>query len=162
MVGKRVPKAGDVQNFISTIGQIHEDLKPSTVQLTSEQRRRTLKMRTGGDEIVRIILNQAEKAGLKIAAASIEDVRRDMTLIARLKPLEEALDELRERVHDTILEAQSEAWTAATTYYSSLTRMARGDGTLERALEPAAEFFAIGPRRAKNNAENTAPPSPAS
>jgi hypothetical protein len=58
-------------------------------------------------------------------------------------------------VRDTLLQAQSEAWRATTTYYSSLTCMSRGDGALERALEPVVEFFAIGRRRARNNADIT-------
>jgi hypothetical protein len=150
MVGKYVPGPGETQSYVTAIRQIHQDLEPFTVRLTRDQRRHTLKMRTGGEEIVRIVMNQAEKVGLTIAIASTDDVRRDLELLERLEPLQEALDEVRQRIADTILEARSEAWTATLTYYSALVRMARGDGNLERALEPVVAFFAIGPRHARN------------
>ncbi len=149
MVGHHIPTLAEVKKDVKTLTGIRAKLAKSTVKLTSEDRRRAVKMRTGGEEVVRIIMGLAERTGLSLTKASVEDVRRDMTLVERLKPVLEEVEELRSILADTILEAESEAWAATQTYYSSLVRMQSGDGHLESALAPVIDFFSTGRRFSK-------------
>ncbi len=77
----------------------------SLVRLTTEDRKRAPKMRAGAGEIVRLVLELAEKMNLNVTKASVADVRRDVLVAERLKPLKAVVDELQELLDDTILQA---------------------------------------------------------
>ena len=99
--------------------------------LSAEEQAATVKMRIGGDPIV----------------ADIAKLTKDLTLAQRLRPLASAVEQLSQRLSDTVLEAQSECWWAATAYYTSLCRVADADPVLEAALRPIIDFFAVGRRK---------------
>ena len=71
----------------------------------------------------------------------------DLTLAQRLRPIASAVDQLNQRLSDTLLEAQSECWWAATAFYTSLCRVAGADPALKAALKPIVDFFATGRRK---------------
>jgi hypothetical protein len=75
-------------------------------------------------------------------------VERD---IEQLPPLSSAIQGLQRRVDDTVLEAQSECWWAATALYTALARASGAEPKLEAALEPIIDFFSVG-RRTKTSA----------
>jgi hypothetical protein len=72
----------------------------------------------------------------------------DLLVAQRLRPLADAVKSVQQRLDDTVLEAQSECWWAATAFYTSLSRMMDADAKLEVALKPIIAFFAIGRRKA--------------
>ena len=80
-------------------------------------------------------------------------MKADLLLAQRLRPLsvevEVEAEALRQRLDDTVLEAQSECWWAATAFYTALSRMIYADPRLEAALGPIIEFFAVGRRKVK-------------
>ena len=59
------------------------------------------------------------------------------------------MEALSQRVADTILEAQSECWWAATEYYTALDGLSRTDPAIKTALQPVYDFFATGRRKPK-------------
>lgn len=146
-VGNAVPSEKLIHGLVEELSSLEEKVKKFTVELTAEERKVTTKMRTGGEPIARLVGELAEANGVTLPKISVEGMRADLLLIERMKPLQTALDNLSQRVADTILQAQSEAWWAATAYYTALTRMAAADARLERSLKPAVEFFAIGRRK---------------
>jgi len=68
--------------------------------------------------------------------------------------------QLLRRLEDTVTNAQSESWWAATALYTALARVAVASPELQAALRPVVEFFAIG-RRKKTPAPVTPPKPPA-
>ncbi len=84
-------------------------------------------------------------------------MQRDLELAKRLKPLLVRVERLRQTIADTITEAQSEAWWAATAYYSALARVSKGDRKLSGALEPARKFFQTGSRGEKTDPQAQPP-----
>lgn len=146
-VGNVVPSEKVIKGLVEQLSTIEEKVTAFTVELTTEERKATTKMRTGGEPIARLVGELAEANGVALPKISVEGMRSDLQLIERMKPLQAALDDLSQRVADTILQAQSEAWWAATAYYTALSRMAAADAKLERSLKPAVDFFAIGRRK---------------
>ncbi|WP_437765507.1 hypothetical protein WMF27_29575 [Sorangium sp. So ce281] len=158
-VGNNVPSEKVIQGLVEELSSLEEKVKKFTVELTAEERKATTKMRTGGEPIARHVGELADANGVTLPKISVEGMKADLLLIERMKPLQAAVDDLAQRIADTILQAQSEAWWAATAYYTTLSRMAAADAKLERSLKPAVDFFAIG--RRKKPAEQPADKKPA-
>nr|HEX4316270.1 hypothetical protein [Kofleriaceae bacterium] len=119
------------------------------MKLSPEQRRAALKMRQGGEYIVRLVARLVEKYGITLPDISIEDMVKDLELAESLEPLQAAADIYAASLGDTILQARSECWQAATTFYTTLSRIADANLEVAAELQPAIEFFAHGPRVAK-------------
>ena len=133
---------------------IQKKIAKFTVSLTSEERVGSAKMRTGGEGVVEAVGQLAEQHEIALPQITVEGMTADLTLAQRLRPLAEAARRLSQRVDDTILTAQSEAWWSATAFYTTLARVAAVSPTLQEALRPIVDFFAQGPRK------KTPPPTP--
>ena len=141
-VGSVIPSDQDIQRLVKDIESVAGRMQKYTLTLSAEQRRRTTKMRTSGERIVGLVGDLAKQHEVSLPRISVEDMQDDLTLAQRLAPLARALESVSQAVADTILQAQSECWWAATAYYSALTRLSDADPQIERALKPAVEFFA--------------------
>ena len=109
---------------------------------SDQERQRTTKMRAQGERIVEMVGDLATRNEVSLPRISVEDMKNDLTLAQRLAPLAQALESVSRTVEDTILQAQSECWWAATAFYTALSRLSDADAQLEGALKPAIEFFA--------------------
>ena len=108
---------------------------------------RLLKMRTGGEPIVADIAKLASDHGITLPQITVDGMLADLALAQRIRPLASAIAQLNQRLSDTVLEAQSECWWAATALYTSLLRVSSGDPVLAAALKPIVDFFAVGRRK---------------
>lgn len=102
----------------------------------------------GGEKIALLLAELATKHGVTLPKISVEEMKADLTLASRLSSLAADVHAYAQRLDDTSLEANSEAWWAATAFYTALARMAPADPALQSALAPAVEFFAVGRRKA--------------
>ncbi len=152
------PSARELVTWVQLLEELDTGLERYTLVLTKEDRRRTRKFRMGTESVAQTVAKLAMQAGLNVAKASVEDMLSDIELAKKLRPLLTVLDRLRTRVNDTILQAESDAWSALTVYYSSLRHVGRGDPRVESALKPAADFFGRGKKRPKKDAKKTAKP----
>lgn len=148
-VGGTIPSEKEIDALIADIIDVETRVKKYTVLLTKSERGATTKFRKGGQLIVGTLAALAEEHGIKLPKITTEGMKADLLLAQRLRPLADAVDALQQRLDDTVLEAQSECWWAATAFYTSLSRMIDADPKLEAALQPIIEFFAIGRRKAK-------------
>jgi hypothetical protein len=142
-----VPSEADVAKLLAALADVKKQLGAFCVTLTKEQRKSAVKMRPGGEAVASLVGKLAADRGVSLAGASVDDMKADLALASRLRPLETAAGEVWQLVADTMLEAKSEAWWAATALYGSLVRTAPADAQLEAALQPAVDFFALGRRR---------------
>ncbi len=145
-VGSVIPSEQEIEKLVKEVEGLTAKLAKFTVSLSADERQRTLKMRARGEPVVALVGDLAARHQVALPRISVEDMRGDLALVQRLQPLARELDHLSQRIADTILQAQSECWWAATAFYSSLARMSDADPDLERALKPAVEFFARGRR----------------
>ena len=147
-VGNDIPSEKDIQQMVKEIEGVGDKLKKFTLLLSAEERQRTTKMKTNGEPIVDLVGGLAQQHQVGLPRISVDEMQDDLTLAQRLVPLQVALENIAQRIADTILQAESECWWAATAYYTALTRLADADPELERSLKPAVEFFAK--RRGRN------------
>ena len=149
LVGDYVPSEAEIEKLVKEVEAIQTKLEKYCVSLTADDRQKAIKIRTGGRTIVSLIGTLLEKHGVILPDVSREAMNADMELAERLAPLAAALGAVNQLVDDTILEAHSEAWWAATAGYSTLQRMASQTAGLGAALAPAVEFFRLGKRKPK-------------
>jgi hypothetical protein len=141
-LGSVIPSDEDIQTLVKDIESVGTKLEKFTLMLSAAERRQTTKMRANGERIVELVGDLAVRHELALPRISVVEMKDDLTLARRLAPLEQAIAHLSQTVADTILQAQSECWWAATAFYTALTRLSDADPELEAALKPAVEFFA--------------------
>ncbi|MEP7121425.1 MAG: hypothetical protein ABJE95_10965 [Byssovorax sp.] len=148
-VGGTIPSEKEIDALRADIQSVETRLKKYTVLLTKQERGATTKFRKGGELIVGTLAVLAEQHGIKLPKISAEGMKADLLLAQRLRPLAVEVEGLKQRLDDTVLEAQSECWWAATAFYTALSRMIDADPKLEAAMGPIVEFFAVGRRKVK-------------
>jgi hypothetical protein len=141
-IGDVMPSDQEVQHLLADVQNLAARIEKLTVTLSAEERQRTTKMRGQGERIVEMVGDLATRNEVSLPRISVEDMKNDLTLAQRLAPLAQALEGVSQTVSDTILQAQSECWWAATAFYTALSRLSDVDAQLEGALKPAIEFFA--------------------
>ena len=141
-VGSVIPSEQDIQKLVKDVESVGAKIQGFTLMLSAEERRHTTKMRANGAQVVELVGGLAQRHEVSLPRISVEDMKDDLALAQRLAPLEQAIARLSQMIADTILQAQSECWWAATAYYTALTRLSDADPHLESALKPAIEFFA--------------------
>ncbi len=146
-VGQNNPTSKDVQALIDELRALRKKTEKYTVSLTTDDRRSMGRLRPGAEAIVAALGTLAAKQELKLPKISLQGMKDDLDLQAILTPLLAELQSLTQRIEDTVVEAQTECWWAATAYYTALNRMSAADAELADALKPATEFFATGKRR---------------
>ena len=147
-VGGIIPSEKEIDALIKDIKDVETRVAKYTVLLTKGERGATTKFRKGGELIVGTLAALAEEHGITLPKISTAGMKADLLLAQRVRPLADAVDSLQQRLNDTVLEAQSECWWAATAFYTSLSRMMDADAKLESALKPIIDFFAVGRRKA--------------
>ena len=141
-VGNVMPSDQEIQRLLKDVQNLAARIEKFTVTLSAEERQRTTKMRAQGERIVEMVGDLATRNEVSLPRISVEDMKDDLTLAQRLAPLAQALEGVSQTVSDTILQAQSECWWAATAFYTALSRLSDADAQLEGALKPAIELFA--------------------
>lgn len=147
LVGQTIPSEKEIDQLIAQIQAIEGKVEKYTTLLSVAQRKATTKMRSGGDLIVPQLGTLATAHGVTMPGISVDGMLADLTLAERLKPLATAAGGLKQRLDDTVLEAQSECWWAATALYTALARATGASPALETALKPIIAFFAVGRRK---------------
>ncbi len=148
-VGTKVPSEKDIQKLVDDLKALQAKIEEYTITLTSEERQATSKMRIGGEGVVEAIGGLATEHKLSLPEISVDAMNADLLLAKRLRPLATAAAALAQRLDDTILQAQSECWWAATAFYSTLARLSGANADLQAAIKPVVDFFAVGRRKPK-------------
>lgn len=148
-VGSKVPTEKEIQKLVDDLKALQAKVEEYTISLTTEERSATTKMRTGGEGVVGTIGTLATDHKISLPEISVDAMNADLLLAQRLRPLAAAAGAFAQRLDDTILEAQSECWWAATAFYTTLARVSGANATMQAALKPVVDFFAVGRRKPK-------------
>jgi len=146
-VGQNVPSEEKIQQLIDALVNVHELLAEFSTDLKDEERRRLVRWRPGGEEMLNLMAALARKYKLALPGVEVAGMEADLLLSKRVARLEMTADTLSRRIEDTRLCALSEGWWAATAIYTALCRTAESNVTLAQELKPAIEFFALGRRK---------------
>lgn len=147
-VGSDVPTEKQVKALIQKVNDLHDEIEKFTIKLTVDERRHQLRFRPGGEPIVALLGELSTKYGIALPDMPVEGMIDDLTLAQRLAPLASAVNLLGERLDDTLSQARSEAWQAATGNYSVLLRVSAANASLASEIAPAKSFFG---RKAKGS-----------
>jgi hypothetical protein len=117
--------------------------------MTAEDRRRTVKVRKGGEKYIPKLARAAVASGVTPSGYSIDEMTASAALVQKLEPLEETLTTLLKLVQDARVRASGATWDTATLVYSMLKPVAARDGKVATAILPVKAFFATGKRGSK-------------
>lgn len=146
-VGNKVPSEQLAEKWLTVINQLKDEMAPYGVSLTPDDRKHTLKFRPGGESIVQKIGGVVRKHEVSLPGITADGMDADLLLTQRMKPVRDAAELLFQFTDDTILEAGSECWYAATAYYTSLSRMVSSFPDIKTVVAEVASFFATGRRK---------------
>jgi len=148
-VGDPLPGEAEVGKLVTDVHTLRTKAEKFCVALTADERKKAVKFREGGDAIVALVGKLLDEHGVTLPDVTRDGMTADVQLARRIEPLRASVASLLQLLDDTILEAESEAWWAATASYTALARMSKGNARLEADLRPAVEFFRLGKRNPK-------------
>lgn len=131
----------DQQAVLAAIQTIREKL-PFLIDLMTEERRTILRMGDGSRAFVSQALEVAsQNTDILPRAFDVEEMRKDVELLAALSPVMVALAQLNELVDDTFMEVGSEAYAAALAVYQYVRAAGKG-AAFDNALDTLGQRFA--------------------
>jgi hypothetical protein len=148
-VGDKLPTPKQIAKALEAIREARKVLEPFVISLSSEERKRLVRFRPGGEMVVDKVAALASERNVSIPGISVQAMQADLELARALAPIANELEKLTAEVDDTVQEAEAECWWAATAFYSTLARTQAADRKLEAELKPVVDFFAIGRRKKK-------------
>jgi len=114
--------------------------------MTTVERRRAVKVRTGGEKYIPLLVTLAAKYAITSPVHAVGEMADLLEQVQKLVPLQSQMMLLLKVVEDSIIQTNGDMWSAATFVYSVLKRMAKRDGSIALAIEPLAELFAPTPK----------------
>jgi len=141
-VGSKIPTEEQISGWLTKIKQLQQEITPFGVGLTPDERRHTLKFRLGGEPIVHGLAAAVRNHDVALPGVTADGMEADLTLAQKLKPVRDAAESLYQFADDTILEATSECWYAATAYYTAFSRMVSSFPDIKALVSEVALFFA--------------------
>jgi hypothetical protein len=141
--------AAAAQQAVATLVSAEATLGVGDSPLTSGDKRRSTKLRKGGEKYVAQIGDLAQKYQLETTAMQVLTM---LTLLGKATALRPVLDQLTifaKHITDTVFAAQSQAWDMALQYYAMLQRRAKTNGDLATSLQPIADFLSYRHRSTK-------------
>jgi hypothetical protein len=131
----------DQQAVLAAINTIRQKLS-FLIDLTPEERRTILRMGDGSRAFVSQALEVAsQNTDILPRSFDVEEMRKDVELLAALSPIMVALAQLNELVDDTFMEVGSEAYAAGLAVYQYVRAAGKG-AALDGALDTLGQRFA--------------------
>lgn len=147
----------DQQAVLAAIGTIREKL-PFLIDLSPEERHALPKMGDRSRGFVAQALDVAsQNTDILPRSFDVEEMRKDVELLAALSPIMTALAQLNELVDDTFMEVGSEAYASALMVYQYARAAGKG-AALDSALDALSQRFARKSRGATGRTPDAAKP----
>jgi hypothetical protein len=132
------PAAIEVESLLASVAAV---AGPAPA-LTSKDRKRSVKLRKGGEKVVPTILALSDRLGLSLPSHPTAAIQADLDKVKTLAPVHVGIVSAEKHLGDAIFQAQSRIWEGATVHYTVLKRLAKTDGDIANALAPVTQFFA--------------------
>jgi hypothetical protein len=134
--------AAAVTQAVALLATIDSALALADPTLTPQDKRRSSKLRKGGEKYVAQIGGLTQQYDLETPAMQVATMLMLLAKAGVLQPLADHLTSLTKVVNDTIFASQSQAWNMALQYYQLLKRYSVQNGNLQLALQPITDFLA--------------------
>jgi hypothetical protein len=157
LTGKKVPSEQLAKGWAARIKELQDEMAPYCVSLTPDGRKHTLKFPPGGESIVQKVGGVVRGHDVNLPGITADGMDADLLVTQRLKPVRDAAELLYQLTDDTIVEAGSECWYAATAYYTALSRMVSSFPDIKNMVAEVASFFATWRRKQATQDTPTTP-----
>jgi hypothetical protein len=125
-----------------------DDLLGGIEPLSTSEVRAMLKLRKGGDAIIRALAEQCEKLAITRAGhVSVEDMTRAMDRAQAVRSVLERVELVHARLDSSRLRAASASWSSAMTFYALLRSLSARDPSVKEGLANVVAFFKPRPKR---------------
>ena len=109
--------------------------------MTPTDRVRSAKLRKGGETVIPTVAALATQFGLTVPGHPTATMLAQLKQAQDLIPLHKQMVTALKQVEDSIFLGNSQSWASATVHYSMLSRLAKKNGDLRKALVPTTQFF---------------------
>ncbi len=151
----------DQEAVMTAIKTIEQKL-PFLISLTTAERAQLAKVGDKTEAFVRKAVDVGARNSGLLSQAFVDEMRRDADLWVSLMPIQAAIDQLQQRIDDTVTQVGAEAYAAARTVYA-VTKTPFAEADLKTAADELGKRFGRRPRAAAAAAEPApSDPSPAS
>jgi hypothetical protein len=147
-----IPSADDVAKWTSLLDGVSTMLGESATPMTTQQRRRSLKLRKGGEPMVGLLSGLGSQYNVQLPGVDPQALQTNILLAQRLQPLDTKLRAVAALVSDTVANAKTQSWQGTTALYTALVRASSRSPSLQTELKPAVDFFSV---KAKREADGT-------
>jgi hypothetical protein len=106
---------------------------------------------------VRSLAASVRNHDVALPGITADGMEADLSLAEKLKSVRDAAESLYQFVDDTILEASSECWYAATAYYTMMSRMVSSYPDVKPVVAQVSSLFATGRRKQAGSAPQPSP-----
>jgi hypothetical protein len=97
----------------------------------------------------------SDKLGVVVPSYPTGPMMEKVEQAESLLALHQELVTATKHVSDTIFQAYSQSWAAATAHYTMLRRLGKDDGSITTMLQPAIQFFAARSAAVQNEAKES-------
>jgi len=134
--------AARVQHAAALINEAVTVLNLGETALSPEDKRRSLKLKKGGEVIVPQLAVLSARYGVEVPSRPTEAMTASLQLAEELEPLRATIAEISSIVEGAYASSRSETWKTATSLYSMLKKGSVREPMLGAALQPLQAYFA--------------------
>src|SRR5579883_269880 len=109
--------------------------------LTAIDKHRSAKLPVGAETVVSGLVEVCQKHGLDLPSYPVSDMAAQIQQYKDLQAVLAKLNAVQKVLEDRAFLAGGQAWSIATASYSTLHRIARGNGDIANALATAKQYF---------------------
>ncbi len=140
----KIPTHKEIEKIIEELRSVEKKLTDFTTILQPPEREALPRMLPGGEGAAAAVAHLARKHKIVADGASVETIEDNFMLAERLKTLYREAYLIQNRVNDSILKAQAEAWTSAQKLCAELRKIAAQNPRFATEFEPVDAFFSGG------------------
>jgi hypothetical protein len=130
-----------VAQAVKLLDSVAAMVSVSKSSLTQADRRKAIKMKTGGEKFVPVIAEMAKRFNVNIGTHPVNAMMEKLTQVQTLDPLLKRATLLTQQLSDASLSGSADVWDSATVLYGTLKRVSRRNGEVQTTLAPVKEFF---------------------
>jgi hypothetical protein len=147
--------AAGIDEAVKLVGEAVAALGAQGPGMTTIERQRSVKIRTGDEKYIPLLVALAVKYAITSPVHAVAEMADLLVEVQKLVPLQRQVEGLLKLIEDSVIATNGDMWSATTFVYAVLKRMAKRDGSIALAIEPLAELFAP-PAKGKTTGKATA------
>ena len=160
-VGDNVPSQKKLDELQGKLAGVLEELQKFLITLHADERAGTVKPHKGAATLAERAYTLATKYDIQVKNVPLEGMKNDLQLASQIRPFESMFALGAQLTADSLLQANSEYYTAFLAYYGALSKAAEHDAALAAELKDIQdEMRKVRKPRSGSPAGGSPPPAP--